>query len=262
MKYFFDPQIVINIARKEVGYREKKSNKDLDDPTANAGDKNYTKYARDMDALGDFYNGRKQGICGWCDIFVDWCFVQAYGVTEGRELLCQPLRSCGAGPYYSMQYFKARKQLRTMPEPGDQIFFLPSSGGDKPSHTGLVVDVDDKYVYTIEGNTSANGITGCAAAKSYLLTNTRIAGYGHPDWGEMPDEEPAENTGEDPDTVENVVSLYALPDDDSEIVAKQDGELLIVALATNGWYGVWHDGRICWVHPDNVGVFPIGADAV
>ena len=36
---------VIAIAQKEVGYLEKKSNKDLESKTANAGKNNYTKYS-------------------------------------------------------------------------------------------------------------------------------------------------------------------------------------------------------------------------
>ena len=35
---------VINYALSQVGYLEKKTNKDLDDFTANAGYNNYTKY--------------------------------------------------------------------------------------------------------------------------------------------------------------------------------------------------------------------------
>ena len=69
---------VLTLARNEIGYKEKNSNIYLDDKNANAGSGNYTKYARDLDALSDFYNGRKQGV-SWCDIFVDWCFVQAFG---------------------------------------------------------------------------------------------------------------------------------------------------------------------------------------
>ena len=38
---------IINIALAEVGYREKASNASLDDPQANAGGANWTKYARD-----------------------------------------------------------------------------------------------------------------------------------------------------------------------------------------------------------------------
>ena len=79
---------VLAIAKAEVGYLEKRNNSNLDSKTANAGTANYTKYARDLDAIG-FYNGRKNGYA-WCDVFVDWCFVQAYGAENAKKLLCQP----------------------------------------------------------------------------------------------------------------------------------------------------------------------------
>ena len=56
----YDKQKVIDIALAEVNYLEKASNAQLDDPTANAGKKNYTKYARDLDRIG-FFNGKKNG---------------------------------------------------------------------------------------------------------------------------------------------------------------------------------------------------------
>lgn len=56
---------ILDIANAEVGYLEKANNSQLDDKTANAGNKNYTKYARDMDAL-NVYNGKKQGYA-WCN---------------------------------------------------------------------------------------------------------------------------------------------------------------------------------------------------
>ena len=65
---------LIKIAKDEVGYLEKASNSNLDSKTANAGGNNYTKYARDLDNISGFYNGKKQGY-PWCDCFVDWCFV-------------------------------------------------------------------------------------------------------------------------------------------------------------------------------------------
>ena len=37
---------VLAIATAEIGYHEKKNNSQLDNPTANAGSANYTKYAR------------------------------------------------------------------------------------------------------------------------------------------------------------------------------------------------------------------------
>ena len=173
---------VIKVARAEKGYLEKASKSDLDSKTDNAGDKNYTKYARDLDRISGFYNGRKNGVA-WCDVFVDWCFVQAFGVANAKRLLCQPNKSCGAGCKYSMQYYKSKGRLVSSPKPGDQIFFT-SSDGSSISHTGLVYKVDSKYVYTVEGNTSSeSGVIpngGAVAEKKYSLSYERIAGYGRP----------------------------------------------------------------------------------
>ena len=176
---------VINIALKEDGYLEKASNKNLDSKRANAGRANYTKYARDLDAISGFYNGAKQGY-PWCDSFVDWCFVKAFGVDDAKRLLCQPDKSLGAGCGYSMNYFKKKGQLYlAYPKVGDQIFF---GGTTSVYHTGLVYKVDSKYVYTIEGNTSsesgvvANG--GCVRKKKYLLGYDKIVGYGRPEYDE------------------------------------------------------------------------------
>ena len=153
----------------------------LDSKTANAGDKNYTKYARDLDNIPGFYNGKKQGFA-WCDCFVDWCFVKAYGVDNAKRLLFQPDKSLGAGCQYSMNYYKTKGQLCTSPKIGDQIFFKNSSG--EIVHTGLVENVDRSYVYTIEGNTStASGVVangGGVCKKKYKLSYNRIVSYGRP----------------------------------------------------------------------------------
>lgn len=182
----YDRQRVIDIALAEVGYLEKETVSDLDDKTANAGDENKTKYARDLDALG-FYNGKKQGVA-WCDVFVDWCFYAAYGLDAALKLTCQYLGSAGAGCRYSRSYYKKHGQLFDAPEPGDQIFFWPKDRSDpnKVQHTGLVYAVDNTYVYTVEGNTSgANGVVwngGGVCKKKYKLTYERLAGFGRPDW--------------------------------------------------------------------------------
>ena len=172
---------VISIAKDEIGYLEKANNSQLDSKTANAGRNNFTKYARDLDGISGFYNGKKNGFA-WCDIFLDWCFVQAYGVENAKRLLCQPNKSLGAGCKYSMQYYKNKGQLKSSPEIGDQILFKNSSG--EICHTGLVYNVDRSYVYTIEGNTStafgivANG--GGVCKKKYKLGYNGIACYGRP----------------------------------------------------------------------------------
>lgn len=170
---------VISIAMNEVGYIEKKSNANLYDKTSNAGSKNYTKYARDLDSISGFYNGKKQGFA-WCAVFVDWCMVQALGADRARQLLCYPNNSCGAGCSESIKYYKNNNRFVTAnPKKGDQIFF-------KQGHTGLVYDVDNSKVYTIEGNTTkalwvvSNG--GEVCKKSYSLRSSSIVGYGRPDY--------------------------------------------------------------------------------
>lgn len=184
----FDINKVIKIAEAEVGYLEKKSNKDLYSKTGNAGQNNYTKYAYEFDTkYTDFYNGKKNGYA-WCDMFVDWCFIKAYGEANALKLLGQPKKSCGAGCQYSANYFKKINRFYTSPKKGDQIFFKNSSG--EVCHTGLVYKVDNTYVYTIEGNTSsatgviANG--GCVTKKKYTLKYSRIYGYGRPNYGTQP----------------------------------------------------------------------------
>ena len=178
---------VIEIALGEVGYLEKKTNSNLDSKTGNAGSNNYTKYARDLDAIPNFYNSKKNGYA-WCDVWVDWVFVEAFGADIAKKLLCQPDKSYGAGCYYSAKYYKNKNQFHTSnPKIGDQIFFWNSSKNDV-AHTGLVYEVDNTYVYTVEGNTStASGVVangGGVCCKKYKLNYARIYGYGRPAYDE------------------------------------------------------------------------------
>ena len=168
---------VLAICLNEVGYAEKQSNANLDSKNLNAGNKNYTKYARDLDNILNFYNSKKQGYA-WCCVFVDWCFVKALGVERARNLLCYPKNSAGAGCDESIKYYKSKNRFVTNnPIKGDQIFF-------RQGHTGLVYKVDKTKVYTIEGNTNkslgvvSNG--GEVCKKSYNLKNNSIIGYGRP----------------------------------------------------------------------------------
>lgn len=167
---------VISIAMNEVGYLEKKSNTQLDSKTANAGTGNYTKYARDLvKEIGSPY---AQGVA-WCDMFVDWCFIQAYGKEKAKEML-------GGWSAYtptSANYYKNKGRWCNSPQPGDQIFYKNSN---RICHTGIVYSVDNAKVYTIEGNTSGgNGVIangGGVFKKSYSLNYSKIAGYGRPEY--------------------------------------------------------------------------------
>ena len=168
------PDKIINIALTEVGYKEKASNKDLYDKDKNAGHSNYNKYANDIDTYyPNFYNGKKNGF-DWCAVFVDWLFIKAYGYDDALRLTCQPEHSLGASCTFSYKYYATKKQSGSTPKLGAQIFF-----GDKSTktctHTGLVVDYDNEYVTTVEGNAS-DGVY----KKKYPLSDSKIYGYGYP----------------------------------------------------------------------------------
>lgn len=140
---------VYDIAKAEVGYKEKATNSNLDSKTGNSAKaNNYTKYARDI-AKTDLLNGNKNGF-SWCAVFVIWCFNKAFGVEDTHKLLHLPVKSCGAGVDFLRGYFKSADALYKKPKAGDLVFY-------GTQHTGLVVGVDGNTITTIEGNTS-NGV--------------------------------------------------------------------------------------------------------
>lgn len=180
-------QKVIDVALSQVGYHEKASWDDLDSFTGNPGSANYNKYSRDL-AQYHYYNSSKRGVM-WCDIFVDWCFMTAYGPDTGHKMLYQPLRSSGAGCRYSRDYFIQHKALTDTPEPGDQVFFWPADhkeGDTIVQHTGLVVNVTNSRIYTVEGNSGDK-----VSKHSYPRDYARFAGFGKPAW-DIADEQPQE----------------------------------------------------------------------
>lgn len=192
----YSKQKVIDIALAEVGYLEKESRSQLDSKTANAGDENITKYARDLAAV-NYFNSNKQGVA-WCATFASWCFWKAFGKSAALKLQCQPTKdNCGAGCKYARQYYQKKGQLYSTPEKGDQVFFY-NKAKTSIAHTGLVYDVDDTYVYTVEGNTSSEaGVVdngGAVAKKKYKLYYDRLAGFGRPEWGTAVVEEEKQET--------------------------------------------------------------------
>ena len=157
---------VIETALKEVGYQ---------------ADGKWNKYADELDAVDYFTGcGKKQGL-DWCCVFVCWCIYKNTepdpDVWDAHYFLYQS-DSCdmAAVVKYAADYFKQNNAFDTDSKyacTGDQIFFRNESG---LSHTGLVVDWDDRGIYTVEGNT--NG--GKVAKKFYSYGDPKIAGFGHP----------------------------------------------------------------------------------
>lgn len=152
---------VIELAKSEVGYK--------------AGKGKWTKYAADMDALGDYYNYPKQGV-DYCDIFFDWLFVKSFGSEIGRKMIYQPKKSTGAGCGFSAGFYRANNAFTNTPQIGAQIFY--GTPGNE-SHTGIVIDLEPNWVWTVEANTGGgNG----QVQKKKVSRSANISGYGIPNW--------------------------------------------------------------------------------
>ena len=165
---------LVAIAEAEIGYHEKAINSNLDSKTANSGNKNYTKYGRDLYKAG-YYNGNKNGY-EWCDQFVDWCFWKTCDENKKKAeyIQCQS-GNLGAGCGFSLKYYKAAGRLDMNPQLGDQIFFKYTNDSSTADHTGIVVGLTATTIRTVEGN-SGNKVSLRTYSRSYYA----IIGYGHP----------------------------------------------------------------------------------
>ena len=190
----FSVQPIINWAENERNYTEKDSLTDLDDKTKNAGDDNYTKYSQEVDALGVF-STQVQGQ-PWCATWVTDGFINTYGVDKGLDMLCQPNKNSNAACCGdAAEYYQKAGRWYTSPQVGDQVFFKTTKY--QYAHTGIVTEVTDTEVTTIEGNTSSekgvisNG--GAVTKKHYPVGYSGFKGFGRPKYEakqEEPDFEP------------------------------------------------------------------------
>lgn len=155
---------VLEVAKAELGYLQKKSNSNLDSKTGNAGANNYTKYWRDInDWCGKNYQAQP-----WCAGFVTWCITKALGMNRAKELL----------KHYPYVYCPTLGSLFTKyanPQVGDIVIFYKNGTF---AHTGFVIAVNGDKFTTIEGNTSgASSIVdngGGVCQKTYY--NSKLPG--------------------------------------------------------------------------------------
>lgn len=166
---------LVKKALAEVGYKEKQTNENLNDKTANAGSNNFNKYANYIDTkYPNFYNGKKNGYA-WCDVFVDCMFIWTFGYEEALRLLCQGEKSTGASCTSSYNYFKWADRISDEPSIGAQVFF--TKDGKTSYHTGIVVALNNFEICVVEGN-SADGVRKVIYSRNSKL----ILGYGVPNY--------------------------------------------------------------------------------
>ena len=198
----FSVKPIINWAENERNYTEKDSLTDLDDKTKNAGDDNYTKYSQEVDALGVF-STQVQGQ-PWCATWITDGFINTYGVDKGLDMLCQPNKNSNAACCGdAAEYYQKAGRWYTSPQVGDQVFFKTTKY--QYAHTGIVTEVTDTEVTTIEGNTSSEkGVVsngGAVTKKHYPVGYSGFKGFGRPKY---------EAKQEEPDFKPYVVRLTAI----------------------------------------------------
>lgn len=159
---------MIQVAKTEVGYLEKRSNSNLDSKTANAGSNNYTKYWRDIEPS---YQAQP-----WCAAFVSWVLMQAFGQATAKKMLKH-------WPYVYVPTLAGKFTNYANPQVGDIVMF---KRGGTFTHTGIVTSVSGDYFTTVEGNTSggstiiANG--GGVCSKGYYNSNLPGTKFARLDW--------------------------------------------------------------------------------
>ena len=108
----------------------------------------------------------------WCAIFVSWCADQCGYL--GAEVLP---KTAGVRPYVDWFIERGQWQDREYePVPGDIIFF-DWEGDGLADHVGIVENVEDGLVFTIEGNTGDK-----CAERRYTVGRAPIYGFGHPSY--------------------------------------------------------------------------------
>lgn len=161
---------LLALASSQKGYREKTGIGHLDDFETDAGYKDYTKYARDVNRWG------LAGCQGqpWCATYQFWLEAMTFGVKKALKhyhMTWDDYRSYNCFATY--RAFERAGKISRYPQVGALVVF-------HHSHIGRVISVRDGRIYTNEGNASAmygdrNG--GAVREKSYAIGDGNIKGY-------------------------------------------------------------------------------------
>lgn len=147
-------QKVVDTARAEVGYHE--------------GANNWTKYADDPDIIR-LYGSSKQNLA-WCGTFANWVYMKAFGYSIGSRLTYGGSAACAN----AAQLYKNNGAFVRTPQLADQAFYYVSGG---INHSGIVVDVQDRAFYAVEGNYSDK-----VSLVRHNIYGSDVAGFGRPNW--------------------------------------------------------------------------------
>lgn len=147
-------------ARSQIGYHEGRSNGSWN---------NDQKYSKELPGFG--WSNHQ----AWCATFVCWVFwkVGLLGLLPTPSASCDLLASG----------FKKQGRWSEYPAKGAVVFYGTPSD---LNHTGIVVDYDGEYIYTVEGNTNDSGSREGDGVylKKRARRGVNVIGYGLPKYPE------------------------------------------------------------------------------
>lgn len=113
----------------------------------------------------------------WCACFLSWAADQQKTSINGTPPSFANVDD-GMEKFKDGRYgqWHEPNDEKNKPIPGDYVFF-DWDGETDPDHVGAVLCVKDGFLYTIEGNSG-----GKVAVQRYLLSDSRIVGYGVLNW--------------------------------------------------------------------------------
>lgn len=219
-------------------------------------------YSAELDRV-KYYNYPKNGAADSCKIFCDdmvYRCIQPQTAHDARAAMYEPdSDNCGAGCSFAVSYFKkagAWYGKMSDAHTGDEIFFYNDKykSSQNPTgvyHTGLVVDWDNKGIYTVEGNVSNNDHK--VTKRFYAYGDSRVLGFGRPNYtAYKPDDNNGPTPSPDPDItapkykvkVNTYLTIRNGPDTSCAKVGELYNGAIVSVYETNGSWarisgGVW-----------------------
>lgn len=134
----------------------------------------YSLGIKEPEAFGKYAGGRNEH---WCAHFASWVYLQAgmplpgYKQPSAKPPAWNPIASVNT------MYNKLSDlgKIYNTPHIGDLIFYYRSGSSGEKGHVGIVTDLRDGKVVSIEGNLSDR-----VAQVTHKLSDPKIAGYGRP----------------------------------------------------------------------------------
>ena len=148
--------------------------KEIDLEATVSNTKYYVEIYRDYP---DFYVTKKD--LRFCDVFIDWCFLKAFGYDETNKLSCYPDDVPNDSCVYDYQWFRQAGRIGTEPKVGSIVYFSRGTSHTDMgiNHAAIVEYVTNSKIHVIEANTKI-----AVSRFVYSRKMPNIFGYGYPDY--------------------------------------------------------------------------------